>query len=85
MTQSTVTDKFQTTIPLKVRRALKLLPRQKVAYELRSDGSAIMRPVPRLDDLFGSLPLRKPVASSREEKQAARDAMAREAAAEGLK
>ncbi len=69
MTQSTVTDKFQTTIPLQVRRALKLSPRQKVTYELRPDGSAIIRPVPRLDDLFGSLPLRKPVASTRLEKQ----------------
>jgi antitoxin PrlF len=85
MTQSTVTDKFQTTIPLKIRRALKLSPRQKVAYEVRPDGSAIMRPVPRLDDLFGSLPLHKPAASPREEKQAARAAMVREASGEGLK
>jgi bifunctional DNA-binding transcriptional regulator/antitoxin component of YhaV-PrlF toxin-antitoxin module len=85
MAQSTVTDKFQTTIPLEVRRALKLSPRQKVAYEVRPDGSAVMRPVARLDDLFGSLPLHKPVASTREEKQAARAAMAREAAGEGLK
>ncbi|HEV3273203.1 MAG TPA: type II toxin-antitoxin system PrlF family antitoxin [Candidatus Methylacidiphilales bacterium] len=85
MPQSTVTEKFQTTIPLKVRLALKLSPRQKVAYEVRPDGSAVMRPIPRLDDLFGSLPLHKPVASSREEKQSARAAMAREATGEGLK
>ena len=85
MTHSTVTDKFQTTIPLEIRRAMKLSPRQKVAYEMRSDGSAVMRPIPRLDDLFGSLSLQKPVASSREEKQAARAAMAREAASKGLK
>jgi bifunctional DNA-binding transcriptional regulator/antitoxin component of YhaV-PrlF toxin-antitoxin module len=85
MTQSTITDKFQTTIPLEVRRALKLSPRQKVAYEVRPDGSAVMRSVPRLDDLFGSLKTNRPVASIREEKQAARSAMARETATKGLK
>ncbi|MDB6040462.1 MAG: hypothetical protein JWM99_4303, partial [Verrucomicrobiales bacterium] len=44
MAQSTITDKFQTTIPLEVREALKLSPRQRVSYEVRSDGSAVMRP-----------------------------------------
>jgi bifunctional DNA-binding transcriptional regulator/antitoxin component of YhaV-PrlF toxin-antitoxin module len=48
MSQSTITDKFQTTIPLDVREALKLSPRQRVSYEVRPDGSAILRPVPGL-------------------------------------
>jgi bifunctional DNA-binding transcriptional regulator/antitoxin component of YhaV-PrlF toxin-antitoxin module len=85
MTQSTITDKFQTTIPLEVREALKLAPRQRVSYELRPDGSAVIRPVPRLDELFGSLTLRRSAASTREEKVAARKAIAREAGREGLK
>jgi len=85
MTQSTITDKFQTTIPLEVRQALKLAPRQRVSYELRPDGSAVIRPMPGLDELFGSLALNRPVASNRLEKQAAREAMAREAASEGIK
>jgi len=84
MTQSTITEKFQTTIPLEVRRALKLAPRQRVSYELRPDCSAVIRPVPGLDELFGSLPLNRPVASPREEKQAAREAIARDAETEGL-
>jgi bifunctional DNA-binding transcriptional regulator/antitoxin component of YhaV-PrlF toxin-antitoxin module len=84
MTQSTITDKFQTTIPLVVRQALKLSPRQRVSYEVRSDGSAVMRPVPRLDELFGSVKLNRPVASARDEKRAARGALAREASTEGL-
>jgi bifunctional DNA-binding transcriptional regulator/antitoxin component of YhaV-PrlF toxin-antitoxin module len=78
MPQSTVTEKFQTTIPLAVRRALKLSPRQKVTYEIRSDGSAVIRPLPTLDDLFGSVKLRRPVGTIREEKQAAQAAWARE-------
>ena len=85
MTQSTITDKFQTTIPLRVREALKLKPRQRVSYELRPDGSAVVRPVPRLDELFGSIKLGRAAASTREEKQAARDAIAREASREGTK
>ncbi|HEX4140723.1 MAG TPA: type II toxin-antitoxin system PrlF family antitoxin, partial [Candidatus Methylacidiphilales bacterium] len=75
MVLSTVTDKFQTTIPLKVRRALRLSPRQKLVYELRGDGSAVVRPLPSLDDLFGSLKPSRPIASIRDEKRAAHAAM----------
>jgi bifunctional DNA-binding transcriptional regulator/antitoxin component of YhaV-PrlF toxin-antitoxin module len=82
--QSTITDKFQTTIPVEVRHALNLKPRQRVSYELRLDGSAVLRPEPGLDELFGSLKIKKLVASNRTEKQSARDAIAREAAKEGL-
>ena len=85
MTQSTITEKFQTTIPLEVRLALKLKPRQRVSYELQADGTAILRPEPGLDELFGSLKPKRSIASSRDEKQAARTAMAREAGNEGLR
>ena len=85
MIQSTITDRFQTTIPLDVREALGLKPRQKVSYEVRADGSAVMRPVPCLDQLFGSVRLRRRAASAREEKQAARNAMARQATRKGTK
>src|SRR5437016_4097412 len=85
MAHSTVTDKFQTTIPLAVRRALHLKPRQKLSYEIQQDGSAVIRPEPQLDELFGSLKLKRPSGSTRQEKEAARDAMARETAKEGLK
>ena len=84
MTQSTITDRFQTTIPVEVRQALNLSPRQHVSYEVRPDGSAVIRPVPHLDQLFGSVTLNRPVASVREEKQAASAAMARDAASEGM-
>ena len=83
MSQSTITDKFQTTIPADVRQALKLSPRQRVSYELRPDGSAILRPVPSLGQLFGSIRLGRAAASSREEKEAARSAMARVASKRG--
>jgi bifunctional DNA-binding transcriptional regulator/antitoxin component of YhaV-PrlF toxin-antitoxin module len=84
MAQSTITDKFQTTIPVEVRLALNLRPRQRVSYEVRGDGSAVMRPAPGLDQLFGSVKLKRPVASAREEKQASREAMARQVAKKGL-
>jgi hypothetical protein len=47
--------------------------------------TSLVRPLPQLDALFGSLVIKKPVASPRKEKQAARAAMAKEAAREGLK
>jgi hypothetical protein len=56
-----------------------------VSYEVRADGSAVLRPVPRLDSLFGSLKVNRPVADSRTEKLAAREAIAQEAAREGSK
>lgn len=83
MTQSTITDKFQTTIPREVREALGLRPRQRISYEVRSDQSVVLRPEPALDELFGSLKLKRPVASTQEEKQAAREAMARETVRKG--
>jgi bifunctional DNA-binding transcriptional regulator/antitoxin component of YhaV-PrlF toxin-antitoxin module len=64
---------------LEVRQALKLSPRQRVSYEVRSDGSAILRPVPSLNQLFGSVKLGRPAAGVSEEKKAARAAIAREA------
>ena len=54
MSQSTITDKFQTTIPLDV------LP----------DGSALLRPVPSFEPLFGSIKTGRNAASPRKEKQA---------------
>jgi hypothetical protein len=46
---------------------------------------SLVRPLPKLEDLFGSLVIKKRVALPRKEKQAARAAIARDAASEGLK
>ena len=75
---STISGKFRTTVPLRVRGALKLKPRQRISYELRPDGSTVIRPVPHLDELFGSIKIGRTVASTHEEKQSARNAIARE-------
>ena len=44
-----------------------------------------MRPIPQLDGLFGSVKLGRPVAPAREEKEAARVAIAADASREGHK
>jgi bifunctional DNA-binding transcriptional regulator/antitoxin component of YhaV-PrlF toxin-antitoxin module len=75
---STISGKFRTTVPLRVREALKLKPRQRISYELRPDGSTVIRPVPHLDELFGSIKIGRTAASTHEEKQSARNAIARE-------
>lgn len=46
-TGTTVTDKGQVTIPVDVRRALGLKPRDKVSIEYDADrGVAVIRPLP---------------------------------------
>ena len=73
MLKSTVTDKFQTTIPAKVRRALKLKPRQRLIYEFQDDGVLIRPETEDLMDLYGSLESDVPPASKKEEREAARE------------
>lgn len=40
--ESTLTDRYQTTVPEPVRRALKLGKRDKVHYTIQSDGSVLL-------------------------------------------
>jgi antitoxin PrlF len=55
MSISTLTDKGQTTVPREIREALGVAPRQRLAWEVRKDGSAIVRPVPSVMELAASL------------------------------
>ncbi|MEK6805946.1 MAG: type II toxin-antitoxin system PrlF family antitoxin [Pseudomonadota bacterium] len=40
--ESTLTDRYQTTVPDAVRRALKLGKRDKIRYRLQPDGAVLM-------------------------------------------
>lgn len=40
--ESTLTDRYQTTVPETVRRALKLGKRDKIHYSIRPDGEVVM-------------------------------------------
>jgi antitoxin PrlF len=40
--ESTLTDRYQTTVPESVRRALKLGKRDKIQYTLRSNGEVVL-------------------------------------------
>jgi len=76
MIKSTLTEKWQTTIPAEVRRALHLKPRQRLIYEL-IDGGVVVRAQPEtLKDLYGFLADGKPSASKTKERDAARQARA---------
>ena len=55
MSISTLTDKGQTTVPQEIRQALGVAPRQRLTWELRQDGSAVVRPIPSVMELAGSL------------------------------
>ena len=76
MIKSTLTDKWQTTIPAEVRKALHLKPRQQLIYEL-ADGAVLVKPqAETLKDLYGCLADDKPSASKSEEREAVRKARA---------
>lgn len=76
MIKSTLTDKWQTTIPVAVRKALRLKPRQRLIYEL-VDGAVLMKPqAETLTDLYGCLADGRPAASKSEERGGARQARA---------
>jgi antitoxin PrlF len=40
--ESTLTDRYQTTVPDAVRRTLKLRKRDKIRYEVRPDGAVLL-------------------------------------------
>jgi antitoxin PrlF len=40
--ESTLTDRYQTTVPETVRRALRLQKRDKIHYTIRSDGEVVL-------------------------------------------
>ena len=64
MSSATITSKGQTTIPIDIREALDLQPKDKVQFTLLPDGTVIMRAKLRsVLDLHGMLhkPGRKPI------------------------
>ena len=72
--KSTITNRGQTTIPVAVRKALKLKPRQRLTYEVLQDGVLIRPEVESLMDLAGCLKSNVPAAAKPEEREKAREA-----------
>jgi bifunctional DNA-binding transcriptional regulator/antitoxin component of YhaV-PrlF toxin-antitoxin module len=54
MNSSTITDKGQTTVPLEIRKALGLRPRQKITWTIEHN-NAVVRPQSSALQLFGVL------------------------------
>jgi antitoxin PrlF len=48
--ESTLTDRYQTTVPETVRRALRLGKRDKIHYTIRPDGEVVLTRVVAADD-----------------------------------
>lgn len=48
--ESTLTDRYQTTVPETVRRALKLSKRDKLHYTIRSNGTVVISRAADVDD-----------------------------------
>lgn len=54
-TESTLTDRFQTTVPSSVRQALQLEKKDKIKYAIQSDGSVVISraAAPQNDPIIG--------------------------------
>ena len=77
MIKSTLTERWQTTIPAEVRKALSLKPRQRLVYEL-VEGAVVIRPQPEtLKDLYGFFSSDRPPSTKSVEREAARKARAK--------
>jgi bifunctional DNA-binding transcriptional regulator/antitoxin component of YhaV-PrlF toxin-antitoxin module len=72
--KSTLTDRGQTTIPVAIRKALKLRPRQRLTYEIRQEGVLLRPEAESLMDLAGCLKSKVPAATKPEERERAREA-----------
>lgn len=48
--QSTLTDRYQTTIPEPVRLALKLNKRDKIYYQVKASGEVVLSRAPSVED-----------------------------------
>jgi antitoxin PrlF len=48
--ESTLTDRYQTTVPEPVRKALHLNKREKILYTIQADGQVLMSRTERYDD-----------------------------------
>lgn len=55
---TTVTQKGQVTIPVEIRRKLKVTTGQKISFE-EKNGQVVIRPVPDFLTLMGSLKTKK--------------------------
>lgn len=83
MDTSTITKKGQATVPLRIREALKVRPRQRLEWTVRADGSAVVRPMQSALELFGSLRPKKPFPGRKVERSQTQRAVAAHAAGKG--
>ena len=72
MIRSSVTRRWQTTVPAEVRRALRLKPGEALVYEIRGETAVIRPERGSLTDLRGSLSGDRAAGSREEEREAAR-------------
>ena len=54
VTESTLTDRYQTTVPDAVRKALHLSKREKIRYTIQPDGTVLMSRADEADPVLNS-------------------------------
>jgi AbrB family looped-hinge helix DNA binding protein len=77
MVKTNLSSKGQVTIPLSFRKRMNLVATQTVELNQLADGAVVLRPVPSILALAGSLKPAQRILSSKEERKRARELMAR--------
>ena len=72
MIRSTLTDRWQTTIPAEVRAALGLRPRQGLLYEIHGESVTLQAEGESLMDLAGCLQSDRPAVSKEDARHTAK-------------
>jgi len=72
MIRSTLTDRWQTTIPAEVRAALGIQPRQGILYEIRGESVTLRADGESLMDLAGCLKSSQPAVSKEDARNGAK-------------
>lgn len=83
MMHSTLTEKGQTTIPSKIRKALHWRPHQRLWYQIKGNGILLKADESNVLDFYGCLKSRLPPPSKKAMAEV-RKAIAQNAAKEGM-
>lgn len=78
-----LSSKGQLTIPKKFRQRLQLTGRRRVTVEQLKDGTILIRPIRSILHLAGTIELKGPLLSPREERLAVEERLGKERGGEG--
>lgn len=75
---TTITSKGQVTIPVEIRRLLRVVPHDKIAFVVEGDQIRLMRTADVVERTAGAIKVQKPPQNAKKLREAAERAIAKE-------